>query len=117
MESYRSRRIYREHLWSLPKKDGLLRFSADYRKLNALTSHDAYSMPRVDEVLDHLGGANYLTSGLGEGVLADSHGRKCLGTDSFHHTFEFYQFEVMLWVAPSGGAVGFLCRNTQHGSV
>ena len=44
------------------KEDGLLRFCVDYRKLNALTSPDAYPLPRVDEILDQLRGAKYLTT-------------------------------------------------------
>ena len=62
------------------RKNGSLRFFVDHRKLNALTSPDAYPMPRVDEMLDQLG--------LGEGVLVGSHRRGRLGTDKFHHTFQ-----------------------------
>lgn len=38
-----------------PKKDGLLRLSIDYRKLNVVMVKDAYPIPRVDECLDPLG--------------------------------------------------------------
>ena len=43
------------------KKDGSLRFCVNYRKFNTLISPDAYPMPRVDEMLDQLGVAKYLT--------------------------------------------------------
>ncbi|CAM4628861.1 unnamed protein product [Lepidochelys kempii] len=46
----------------VPKKDGLVRFCVDYRKLNAITVSDAYPMPRTDKLLDKLGGARYLTT-------------------------------------------------------
>uniref|UniRef100_A0A803KDA6 Gypsy retrotransposon integrase-like protein 1 n=1 Tax=Xenopus tropicalis TaxID=8364 RepID=A0A803KDA6_XENTR len=46
----------------VPKKDGSTRFCVDYRKLNQVTVTDAYPMPRVDELLDHLGNAKYLTT-------------------------------------------------------
>ena len=44
------------------KKDGSLRFCIDLRKLNARTIKDAYSLPRIDETLDCLGGATIFTS-------------------------------------------------------
>ena len=44
------------------KKDGSLRFCIDLRKLNARTVKDAYSLPRIDETLDCLNGAQWFTS-------------------------------------------------------
>ena len=44
------------------KKDGSLRFCIDLCKLNARTIKDAYSLPRIDETLDCLGGAMIFTS-------------------------------------------------------
>ena len=44
------------------KRDGSLRFCIDLRKLNAHTIKDAYSLPRIDETLDCLGGAMIFTS-------------------------------------------------------
>ncbi|CAM4563181.1 unnamed protein product [Lepidochelys kempii] len=46
----------------VPKKDRLIQFCVDYRKLNAITVSDTYSMSRPDELLDKLGGARYLTT-------------------------------------------------------
>ena len=53
--------------WAAPivlvkKKDGTLRFCVDYRKLNAQSNVDPYPMPRVDELVDRLGSARYLTT-------------------------------------------------------
>ena len=44
------------------KKDGSLRFCIDLCKLNARTIKDAYSLPRIDETLDCLGGVMIFTS-------------------------------------------------------
>ena len=44
------------------KKDGTLRFCIDLRRLNARTIKDAYSLPRIEESLDCLSGAQWFTS-------------------------------------------------------
>lgn len=44
------------------KKDNTLRFCLDLRKLNSLTIRDAYSLPRIDETLELLGGASWFSS-------------------------------------------------------
>ena len=40
--------------WTSPivvvKKGGDIRICIDYRKLNAVTKRDAYSMPRIDDI-------------------------------------------------------------------
>jgi len=38
------------------KKDGTLRMCVDYRLLNRNTKLDQYPMPRIDDILDSLGG-------------------------------------------------------------
>ena len=44
------------------KKDGSLRFCIDLHRLNSHTIKDAYSLPRIDETLDCLGGSIIFTS-------------------------------------------------------
>ncbi len=46
----------------VPKTDGSVRFCVDYRKVNAVSKFDAYSMPRVDELLDRLGAARFYST-------------------------------------------------------
>ncbi|CAJ0968166.1 unnamed protein product [Ranitomeya imitator] len=46
----------------IPKPDGSIRFCNDFRKLNAVSKFDAYPMPRVDELIDRLGKARYITT-------------------------------------------------------
>ena len=46
----------------IPKKNGKIRFCIDYRRLNAATVRDVYPLPRIDDFLDHLGGAKVFSS-------------------------------------------------------
>ncbi|CAB3992292.1 Transposon Ty3-G Gag-Pol poly [Paramuricea clavata] len=45
-----------------PKKDGDYRFCVDFRRVNSVTKKDAHPMPRIDEILDQLGGARYFST-------------------------------------------------------
>ena len=50
------------------KKDGLLRFCIDFRKLNSLTVKDSHPLPRICETLESLAGAaHYLTFDMNSG--------------------------------------------------
>jgi hypothetical protein len=56
-----------ESPWASPvvlamKKDGTTRFCVNYRKVNDVTVKDRYPLPRIDEILDQLGGQAFFTS-------------------------------------------------------
>ncbi|KAL0155309.1 hypothetical protein M9458_049572, partial [Cirrhinus mrigala] len=46
----------------VPKKDKSLRVCIDFRKLNSQSRFDAYPMPRIDELLERIGRARFLTT-------------------------------------------------------
>ena len=49
------------HLLPVLKKDQTIRICIDFRELNAVTVPDPYLMPRIDDITDCLGGAQYLS--------------------------------------------------------
>jgi len=60
--------VERSHgAWGFPvvlvkKKDGTVRFCIDYRMLNDVTSKDVYPLPRIDETLENMHGAQRFSS-------------------------------------------------------
>ncbi|KAL0200340.1 hypothetical protein M9458_003527, partial [Cirrhinus mrigala] len=46
----------------VPKPDGTLHFCNDFRRLNEVSEFDGYPMPRVNELLEHLGRARFITT-------------------------------------------------------
>lgn len=45
----------------VPKPDSTFRFCTDYRKVNSVTIPDSYPMPRLDDCVDTIGSARYVT--------------------------------------------------------
>lgn len=53
--------------WTSPvvlvrEKDGTTRFCVDYRKLNGITEKDSYPLTRIDNTMDSLVGAKYVST-------------------------------------------------------
>ena len=45
----------------VPKPDGSYRFCTDFRRVNSVTKSDSYPIPRVDDCIDQIGHARYIT--------------------------------------------------------
>ncbi|XDV45359.1 hypothetical protein PO909_013473 [Leuciscus waleckii] len=78
------------------KKTGELRMCVDYRQLNAKTRKDAYPLPRIEESLDALSGAQWfstldLASGYNQVAVAESDKPKT----AFCTPFGLFEFERM----------------------
>ena len=80
----------------VPKKDGSLRLCVDFRKLNSVSEFDAYPMPRVDDVLDRLGSAQYISSiDMTKGYWQIPMAEESKDKTAFITPFGLYEFNVM----------------------
>ena len=96
--------------WASPvvivrKKDGSARFCVDYRKLNNITRKDAFPLPRIDETLDTLSGAQWfstldLVSGYWQVEVAENDRAKTAFT-THEGLFEFRVMPFGLCNAPA----------------
>jgi len=78
------------------KKDNSLRFCVDYRKLNALTKRNRYSLPLIDETLARIQDSRYLTR---LNIIAAFNKLHMHSSSedltTFIISFDFYKYHVM----------------------
>ncbi|XP_035998471.1 uncharacterized protein LOC118564417 [Fundulus heteroclitus] len=80
----------------VPKKDASLRFCIDFRHLNAVSNFDPYPMPRVDDLLEKVGSASYITTlDLCKGYWQVALAPEARELTAFKTPFGMYQFRVM----------------------
>ena len=78
------------------KKDRTLRFCIDFRRLNSISKTDAYPMPRVDDLLDQLGQARFIsTLDLTKGYWQVPVEKTAQAKTAFRTPFGLYQFRRM----------------------
>ena len=78
------------------KKDHTVRICVDYRQLNAISKMDAYPMPRVDDMVDLVGGAHFVsTFDLTKGYWQVPVRRKDQEKTAFSTPFGLFQFQRM----------------------
>ena len=88
----------------VPKKDGTTRFCIDYRRLNAITKKDVYPLPRVDDILDTLGGCKYFSLDLSSGywqIEMDSESAEKTAFSTHCGLFEFTRMPFGLCNGPA----------------
>ena len=78
------------------KKDGILRLCIDYPALNNITLKDKYPLPRIDELLDNMAGAEYFTKmDLQQGYHQIRVKPEHVPRTAFQTKFGSFQFRVM----------------------
>ena len=97
--------------WASPvvmvrKKDGSLRFCVDFRQLNVTTVKDAHPLPRIDDLLDALHGAQWfstldLKSGYWQVPITESDKAKTAFCTSSGQLYEFNQVAFGFCNAPA----------------
>ena len=80
----------------VPKKDGTTRMCVDYRKLNAVTTGEPYSLPHIEDLINDIGRAKYITTlDLTKGYYQVPMGEISREKTAFVTPYGKYQFVTM----------------------
>ena len=80
----------------VPKEDGSSRFCTDYRKINNVTIKDSYPLPLIDDLIDSVGQAKFVTKiDLLKGYYQVGLTERAKLISAFITPFGLFQYEVM----------------------
>jgi len=80
----------------MPKKDGTYHFCTDFRKVNLMTKTDSYPIPRVEDFIDRIGHAKYISKlDLLKGYWQVPLTLRVKEISAFVTPVRFYQYKVM----------------------
>ncbi|KAK9500229.1 hypothetical protein O3M35_001526 [Rhynocoris fuscipes] len=80
----------------VPKPDGSVRLVTDYRKLNSITKADSYPIPRIDDCIDSIGHAKFVTKfDLAKGFWQVPLTQRAKEVSAFVTAKAFYQHKAM----------------------
>ena len=80
----------------VPKPDGSFRMCTDYRKLNTVTKTDTFPIPRIDDCIDKIGKAKYVTKiDLLKGFYQVPLTERAKEVSAFVTPRSLYQYKVM----------------------
>ena len=101
-----SKSPYSSPIVMVPKKDETNPMCTDYRKLNEITTKDAYPLPRIGQTIDALQGAGYfssrdLASGFWKVPVAEKDRHKTTFCTPEGGTYEFVKMPFGLTNAPA----------------
>ena len=98
--------------WASPvcvvkKKDGTFRFCIDYRRVNAVSKKDGYTIPDIQDALDNLRGSRYFATRFALRLLAIRNDRPCERAIGFLYSsrivsFHSHAFRLVrcAWIIP-----------------
>ena len=80
----------------VPKSDGSYRFVTDFRKVNAVSKSDSYPIPRIDDCIDKLGDATFVSKfDLMKGFWQVPLTQRAKEITAFATPDNLYQYKVM----------------------
>ena len=80
----------------VPKEDGSMRLCTDFRKVNSVTVRDCYPLPRIDDIIDSVGKAKYVTKiDLLKGYYQVELTEKAKLISAFITPFGLFEYQVM----------------------